>query len=198
MKYRRRRRESLTIGTGNNRVSSMGSHGYTYDALGNRATQSYGSSVASYTYDGFNRTTGISRNAAVSYPDPNYATVSLSAGSNEYFYNAFNERVWKSAPGVGNYRYLYGPGGTLLSEVNGNNPVKDYLWFGGQLVGMVKGSTLYFVHTDHLGRPEIVTNTAKSVVWRASNLNRPAFCRHLGAILQGNDRGVYGQQAIYG
>ncbi|RTE86190.1 MULTISPECIES: RHS repeat-associated core domain-containing protein [Gammaproteobacteria] len=31
----------------------------------------------------------------------------------------------------------------------------------------IKGTTLYYVHTDHLGRPEAITNSSKSVVWRA-------------------------------
>ncbi|KAF1684522.1 hypothetical protein B1992_15020 [Pseudoxanthomonas broegbernensis] len=34
---------------------------------------------------------------------------------------------------------------------------------------MVRGTTLYYIHGDHLGRPEIVTSTGKAVVWRASN-----------------------------
>lgn len=45
----------------------------------------------------------------------------------------------------------------------------NYLWFNGELVGIVRGGARYFVHADHLGRPEIVTNIDKTVVWRASN-----------------------------
>lgn len=34
---------------------------------------------------------------------------------------------------------------------------------------MIRGGQISMIHTDHLGRPEIVTNSAKAVVWRASN-----------------------------
>jgi len=34
---------------------------------------------------------------------------------------------------------------------------------------MTRGNQVYWVHNDHLGRPEMVTNTAKAVVWRADN-----------------------------
>ncbi|WP_313642677.1 RHS repeat-associated core domain-containing protein [Stenotrophomonas sp.] len=160
----------LTVDANSNRVAAMSAHAYTYDGRGNRATQAMGGSVATYGYDGFNRTTSVSRNVATSFVEPNYLTVSLPAGTSTYGYNAYNERVWKDALSHGQYRYVYGGGSQLLSEHKDNGDVwTNYLWFNGQVVALVRGNQLYFVHNDHLGRPEIVTNTAKSVLWRASN-----------------------------
>lgn len=93
----------------------------------------------------------------------------------DYRFNALDQRVMKSqAGGSVNTRYIYARQNTLLAERTSNtttnsNQWTSHLWLDGQPVGLVKGNTLYWVSADHLGRPEIVTNAAKQVVWRAAN-----------------------------
>ncbi|MGN7830571.1 RHS repeat-associated core domain-containing protein [Pseudoxanthomonas sp. 22568] len=162
--------EALTLERGSNRIGAMTSHAYTHDRLGNRASHAWGGSTATYAYDAFNRMTSVSRNRSIRSAEPNHATVSLPAGTATYAYNTFNERVRKRAPGQGGHRYVYGPGSRLLAEqADGTGVWTNYLWFGDQLVGMVRGTQVYHVHTDHLGRPELATNSARAVVWRADN-----------------------------
>ncbi len=162
--------ESLAVDPSSNRIANMSGHIYGHDARGNRQTQSWAGSSATFAYNAFNNMSSVMRDVATSYGEPNYITVNFSAGTNDYGYNAFNERVWKSAPSHGYCRYVYGPDSRLMSEHKDNGDVwTNYLWFGGELVGITRGSQVYWVHGDHLGRPEIVTNSAKAVVWRASN-----------------------------
>jgi len=92
-----------------------------------------------------------------------YVSGSLVAS---YSSNAFNQRVYKSASGATKH-FVYGPSGELLYE-DGPQPT-DYVWAGGQLIAMIRSGSLYFVHDDHLGRPEVVTNTSAQTVWRANN-----------------------------
>ncbi|WP_334178101.1 RHS repeat-associated core domain-containing protein [Pseudoxanthomonas sp.] len=132
---------------------------YQYDTLGNLTwTHDHGRYIASYGYGTYlNMTSASHFNGST--------TESIGYG-----YNAFNERVSKAAPSHGHYRYVYGPGSRLMSEHRDENDLwTNYLWFGGELVGITRGSQVYWVHGDHLGRPEIMTNSAKAVVWRASN-----------------------------
>ena len=147
-------RVSLLTGTSPSRPIE-----YQYDTLGNLTwTHDHGRYIASYGYGTYlNMTSASHFNGST--------TESIGYG-----YNALDERVWKSAPSHGYYRYVYGPGSRLMSEHKDNGDVwTNYLWFGGELVGITRGNQMYWVHNDHLGRPEIVTNGAKAVVWRASN-----------------------------
>ncbi|MFA7320943.1 MAG: RHS repeat-associated core domain-containing protein, partial [Dokdonella sp.] len=45
----------------------------------------------------------------------------------------------------------------------------QFAWLGGEPIAVMKANVPYFMHGDHLGRPEAVTNQSKAVVWRASN-----------------------------
>lgn len=163
--------EYPAVDPASNRITTMGPHIYGYDARGNRAGYQYGTSTATYSYDAFNRLKLYSRDVATTFSEPNGPNgeaIYHPAGSWSYLYDAQDQRVGKSGPD-GQTRYVYGEPGQLLAEY-GPNGWKSYLWLGGQLVGVYSASAgLGYVQTDHLGRPERVTNGAQQTVWSAAN-----------------------------
>jgi len=59
--------------------------------------------------------------------------------------------------------FIYSPTGQLLAE----GTQAQYIYLGGELVGYIKNNQLYYVHNDHLARPEVITDSSATVVWRA-------------------------------
>lgn len=123
---------------------------YHYDANGNRISDSTGTHTQSYEYNSHNRMQRSNVNGRVT----------------EYLVNPQGQRVAKVNEGVS--RYVYAGQNQLIAE-HSNEKWSNYLWFDGELVALVRDGQLNFVHNDHLGRPELVTNVSRQQVWRAYN-----------------------------
>ena len=73
----------------------------------------------------------------------------------------------KAGP-LGTFRYVYSGQNSLLAQHEPNG-WKSFAYLGGQPIAMVSTSSArYFIHTDHLGRPELVTNVNRQAVWKGS------------------------------
>lgn len=174
-------------------VSQLGgafSVSYRYDSLGNRTQMQRSGQSASvttrYDYDpASNRllsetTNGTARNyaylpsgqlsgngaATYSYNDDGRL---IDVGGQRPLhndYNALGQRVRKVGQGV--LVFAYDEAGHLLGEYTpGGVMVREYIWLGNRLVGMLsqQGKHVLYVHTDHLGTPRAVSD-GSTVLWR--------------------------------
>jgi RHS repeat-associated protein len=178
---------SATSGSG-----GYGSLAYTYDGVGNRLSQTVNSSTTTYAYtSGTNRlasitnggttTVSTSANGSITSIPPANGTSAATFAYNvagrlssvtgsptaisAIVYDGFGQRFSKQDPSTTAY-YTYGTDGTLLEE-NDNGAVTDYIYLNGVPVGvwLPSTSTLYYVQSDWLGTPQMVTDSSQNVVW---------------------------------
>jgi len=132
-------------------VISSGSAIFCYDAKGNRSQKIAGSTTTSYTYDAENRMTAVSGAAAATF-----------------VYDGDGNRVKGVVGGVtttyiGNY-FEWSPSGktTLRVQAGSTTTMKKYYYAGGTRVAERKGTTLYWLLSDHLGSTSITATSSGS------------------------------------
>jgi RHS repeat-associated protein len=153
---------------GSNRLSAVsgGSNiAFTYTASGSVATETAPEAgnwyEQSFTYD------SRDRNVAVSVRDGN------RKGTITYLYNALGERVSKERRGAGrdhkeshgHARYIYDPEGRLLAEATDGQATKNYVYIDNLPVAVMDGGNVYYIHADHLGAPQKMTDDRQQIVW---------------------------------
>lgn len=171
-------------------VATGANQAFEYDKTGNRASHTWGGLTDTYaTAANSNRLLGVDGSRAKSfvhntngnitsvddavynYDSFNRMSSAVKAGvTTSYWINALGQRTYKSQGAPKANGYMYGLDGQLAVEYDWNGPGwTHYLRLGSEPIAVVRGGQLYFLHNDHLGRPEGVTNSGKTVVWKASN-----------------------------
>ena len=57
---------------------------------------------------------------------------------------------------------------TLLEETNASGVAQaDYIYLNRRPIAVLNGSTIYYLHTDRLGSPQIATDSSQNIVWKA-------------------------------
>jgi len=114
--------------------------------------------------------------------------VPVTTAQFSYRYDGFNRRTQKrSVLDSLSQLFVYAPDGKLMAEGDAIGLVSNalpavtstvaslpiagtqYIWLDNKVIGFMRGGQVYNIHTDHLGRPELVTDALHLDVWKADN-----------------------------
>ena len=137
-----------------------------YPSTSNRLTSMTGTPARSYTYDAAgNITSNGSRTFAYNNRGRMKSTTSGST-TVSYTYNALGQRIKKSGTTV---LFVYDEAGHLLGEYSSTGAlVQETVWLGDTPVATIRPKTggvdIFYVHTDHLDTPRRITRPSDNKV----------------------------------
>jgi RHS repeat-associated protein len=92
-------------------------------------------------------------------------------------HNAQGQRVVKTVNGDANtaIHFLYDQSGQVIAEIDASTgtTLREYIYVNGQQIAIVddtgtQNEEAYFVHNDHLGTPQKITDQTQAIVWDAT------------------------------
>lgn len=165
--------------------------GFTYDADGNRRTETgtvsgtynvstasnrlnsvTGTPARSYTFD---QDADVLTYAGITltYNDRDrLATANSSGQTTSYVYNALGQRIEKSGGPAGTVIFVYDEAGHLQGEYTSSGSlIEETIWLGDIPVATLQpngsGITAYYIHADHLNTAKMITRASdNAVMWR--------------------------------
>ncbi|MCB2129154.1 MAG: RHS repeat-associated core domain-containing protein [Rhodobacteraceae bacterium] len=94
-----------------------------------------------------------------------------------YQYNAQGQQVVRELTQTGEVIHaVHDKDGNRIAEylydpvAQSSTLIRQYVWMEGRVVAVVEGGQIYFIRTDHIGRPVFATNDLGVKVWEASYL----------------------------
>lgn len=165
-----------------------GSLAYSYDKNGNRQTETKNSSSTSYAYKANtnqlisaageknysfsfdqNGNTQTENTKTYTY-NQNQRLIKVAEGSTtkgEYVYDGDGQRVKKNANNQTSY-FVFDQQGKLLHEAGASQV--DYVYLNGSPIAKIENNAIQYIHTDHLGTPQKMTDQQKQIIWEISSL----------------------------
>ncbi|MBL1437788.1 MAG: RHS repeat protein [Rhodobacteraceae bacterium] len=140
-------------------------HSFTYDSAGNVISEDRLGDIYTYTYNAANRMSSMSLNGV------------LQA---EYKYNALGQQAWRKLRPTGQtltwpiIHSIFDLEGNRIAEYDydsvagASTLLREYIWMDGLPVAVVENDVVYYVRTDHIGRPVFATDSASVKVWEAT------------------------------
>jgi RHS repeat-associated protein len=152
-----------TYDANGNRLTETGASPstYTISATNNRVSSISGAVSRTYTYDAAGNTLTYSNITATYNNRGRMKTLKKGSTTATFTYNALGELAKRVGGTPGTVHYVYDEAGHLLGEYNSSGAlVQETIWLGDTPVATLRPGTpigMFYVHTDHLNTPRKIT-----------------------------------------
>jgi RHS repeat-associated protein len=165
--------QGWTYDANGNRLTQTGtvSGAYTISPTSNRLSSITGAPARTYTYSNAGSALTFGTVTNTYYNKGRLKTAKVGSSTTTYVYNALGQRVKKSGGTAGTVLYAYDESGHVLGEYDsGGGLVEETIWLEDTPVATLRPGTpavIYYVHADQLSAPRMVTRPSDNkIAWR--------------------------------